>query len=598
MWNSEHVPEQSSWHALQGAAWLQSQATAAAAAAAAALSPSDSPSNGSAAKPSATGPSPHPLPASNPMAKHASKHRRHTSTASFSAFDQAVPNSPRANALLTLGHPAAIPSSPRANDLPSLGHPAAVASTSHSQTPASEAADVAGASSSDASRSLGAASSSTASPLTGRESLDRAAAALQALQERYLRASSASDSDGQLSSPAATKPALQSTRSTFDFTSAVSGLPTSASLASASQTDVLGGRPLQAQSATSEGLESDLTHDATRKSVTASLSQDSMHTSSLQVASQAAAAEAASAATAAALTAQSAAGGDQAPESVQSASAHSLPAERGQSQAASIHSDAMSQQSGTSVGVGTSHQLLHSEEESDAVSQQPHGSGSQSGSIRSLQAEQAGPGRVTKSRLGRLRVHEEGGQMPDTYNLQSPGPILLDSVLSPGGSLARNDSYLLALTQPGATLKAWNPSALEARGTGPSAGRFQGAPDMHDQESGLFMADGQILEGQGKGQFLGPPAQRWAAASALKDSINRLPSGSEEPEKMSDGQETSALANCEVQQVATGDLHPGSAPLGHRLLCDNLAVRPKRRVRFDLKDPSESQHDQENLASQ
>jgi len=29
-----------------------------------------------------------------------------------------------------------------------------------------------------------------------------------------------------------------------------------------------------------------------------------------------------------------------------------------------------------------------------------------------------------------------------------------------------------------------------------------------------------------------------------------------------------------------------------------LAVRPKRRVRFDLKDASESQHDQENLASQ
>ena len=37
----------------------------------------------------------------------------------------------------------------------------------------------------------------------------------------------------------------------------------------------------------------------------------------------------------------------------------------------------------------------------------------------------------------------------------------------------------------------------------------------------------------------------------------RLPSGSEEPEKMSDSQETSALATCEVQQAATGDLHPG-----------------------------------------
>ncbi len=37
----------------------------------------------------------------------------------------------------------------------------------------------------------------------------------------------------------------------------------------------------------------------------------------------------------------------------------------------------------------------------------------------------------------------------------------------------------------------------------------------------------------------------------------RLPPGSEEPEKMSDSQETSALATCEVQQAASGDLHPG-----------------------------------------
>ncbi|KAL0031388.1 hypothetical protein WJX79_008043 [Trebouxia sp. C0005] len=42
----------------------------------------------------------------------------------------------------------------------------------------------------------------------------------------------------------------------------------------------------------------------------------------------------------------------------------------------------------------------------------------------------------------------------------------------------------------------------------------------------------------------------------------------------------------------------GSVPLSHRLPCDNVPVRPKRRVRFDLKDGSESQHDQENLASQ
>ncbi|KAA6423353.1 hypothetical protein WJX79_008043 [Trebouxia sp. C0005] len=78
----------------------------------------------------------------------------------------------------------------------------------------------------------------------------------------------------------------------------------------------------------------------------------------------------------------------------------------------------------------------------------------------------------------------------------------------------------------------------------------------------------------------------------------RLPPASEEPEKLSDSQEISAWAACEVQQVADGGLHAGSVPLSHRLPCDNVPVRPKRRVRFDLKDGSESQHDQENLASQ
>ncbi len=37
----------------------------------------------------------------------------------------------------------------------------------------------------------------------------------------------------------------------------------------------------------------------------------------------------------------------------------------------------------------------------------------------------------------------------------------------------------------------------------------------------------------------------------------RLPSGSEEPEKMSDSQETFAPAACEVQQAASVELHPG-----------------------------------------
>ena len=40
-------------------------------------------------------------------------------------------------------------------------------------------------------------------------------------------------------------------------------------------------------------------------------------------------------------------------------------------------------------------------------------------------------------------------------------------------------------------------------------------------------------------------------------SVRRLSSGSEELENMSDSQESLALAACEVQQAATGDLHAG-----------------------------------------
>ena len=279
---------------------------------------------------------------------------------------------------------------------------------------------------------MGTASSSTVAPLTGQESLERATAGLQALQQKYAPASSASGTEGQLSSPAATKTALQSTRSTFDFRSAVSGLPTGASLASVPQTDDSGTQPQQAQAATSAGLESELIHDATKKSLTASLSQDSIRTSSLRVAPQAAAPAAApaSAAMDTEYEAQSTVGGGQAPASVQSASGQSLQAGSSQSQADSTYSDAMSQQPGTSVGEpggGTSQLPL--EDESDALSQQPHGSGSQSGSIRSLQGEQAGSDRVTKSRVGRLRINEDGFPMADIYNLQSPGPILLENAL-------------------------------------------------------------------------------------------------------------------------------------------------------------------------
>lgn len=65
--------------------------------------------------------------------------------------------------------------------------------------------------------------------------------------------------------------------------------------------------------------------------------------------------------------------------------------------------------------------------------------------------------------------------------------------------MLQGDSYMLALSRPEATLKAWHPTPCPP-----------------------------LLEGQGLGTFLGPPAQRWAAAVALKDSTNVLPTPDKE----------------------------------------------------------------------
>lgn len=79
-----------------------------------------------------------------------------------------------------------------------------------------------------------------------------------------------------------------------------------------------------------------------------------------------------------------------------------------------------------------------------------------------------------------------------------------------------SDSYALALRNRSVTLKAWSPQPSE----GDTSGRGYSCPVLSDL--GLRpIPDGQVLEGQGRGLFLGPPAQRWAADSALKDSMNR-----------------------------------------------------------------------------
>lgn len=90
-----------------------------------------------------------------------------------------------------------------------------------------------------------------------------------------------------------------------------------------------------------------------------------------------------------------------------------------------------------------------------------------------------------------------------------------------GGGVTGSDRGALALIQPGVTPMTWHPPTPEVQGTGHSGGQSQTSPGMHRPGSPSLVAEGQVLEGQGTGQFLGPPAQRWAAASTLKDSMNK-----------------------------------------------------------------------------
>lgn len=89
-------------------------------------------------------------------------------------------------------------------------------------------------------------------------------------------------------------------------------------------------------------------------------------------------------------------------------------------------------------------------------------------------------------------------------------------VQAPDEQDKHNDSYALALKHRSVTLKAWSPQPSE----GEAFSSAHKCPAL--SESGPRpVADGQVLEGQGKGLFLGPPAQRWAADAALKESLNR-----------------------------------------------------------------------------
>lgn len=82
--------------------------------------------------------------------------------------------------------------------------------------------------------------------------------------------------------------------------------------------------------------------------------------------------------------------------------------------------------------------------------------------------------------------------------------------------LDSNDSYALALKHRSVTLKAWSPQPSEEEAS--SSAHTCPAPSDSGPRP---VADGQVLEGQGKGLFLGPPAQRWAADATLKESLNR-----------------------------------------------------------------------------
>ena len=283
-------------------------------------------------------------------------------------------------------------------------------------------------------------SGSAVSPLTAKESLDRAAAALQALQQKFSHPHADSDTTPELpSSPGPVTLAVNPSRSSFDFRSAVAGMTSATDPAPLPQTrgNVVQAHGLQHQHPDNTFDEPALISGPGQVSL-AAVSRRGMAQPASQVASAVAAGEAAPAQQEACNTGLAMPG-------------HSSHAIESPPDVTSLHLD--------------------------DISQPPHCSGNQAGAHESVSVDSS-----IEADAGGQELHGLSNQSDNSDSFQA-GPARLS--------------------------------------TGHCMGQSQTGPGMHRQGSPSLVTDGQVLEGQGTGQFLGPPAQRWAAASTLKDSMNK-----------------------------------------------------------------------------
>ena len=288
------------------------------------------------------------------------------------------------------------------------GHSAAALNTPHG--PASEPTAMTHATYTASDRAPSTVSSSAVFPLTAQESLDRAAAALQALQQKFSHSRADSDSTQERpSSPGPVKLAVQPNGSSFDFRSAVTGLTSAADTTPLSQTRE---KIVQAQGLQHQHPDNTFDEPASicgpGQVSLAAVSSRGMAQPGSQLASAVAAGEAAPAEQEACNT------GLAMPEHISHA--------RGEPpDVTSLHTDDVNQVphcSGNQAGAQKS-VAKGSSIEADAGSQQLHGLGNQFDNSDSFQA-----GLTRPRRRGELRLRERGGPEGDVANLHSSKPIL------------------------------------------------------------------------------------------------------------------------------------------------------------------------------
>lgn len=281
------------------------------------------------------------------------------------------------------------------------------------------------------------------------------------------------------------------------------------------------------------------------------------------------------------------------------------------------HSSSSADESSHEGARSSASQAGHPEEEQDGTAQT-----SQSHMVaKEMQPRH----RLVKQKKCRaLQISAESAQEVDVHSLQSPGLVLLDHyALAPNELARQNDSYALALQNRSVRLNSWSPQPSDAQASGHGStcptlleadlkplpdrqvmgaqGRRQ-SPDeqlSEAQGTGQF-PEGQVLEGQGRGLFLGPPAQRWAADSALKESMNRLPTLPEDEEDSGDVSDSTI----QLQPCASGS--PGDEQGKERLqlpagqnnckaVHSSMTGKASRRVTFAISNVQQYPADQENV---